>query len=103
MDHLFQTLRPFIRLVVQRAGWVLALAILASAVGVYYAQNLRIDPDLSKLIPQDRPSVEALEKLRANVGEQGNDVAVGIVSPSFEANKRFAEDLIAEARELAQP
>jgi len=103
MDHLFQTLRPFIRLVVQRAGWVLALAILASAVGVYYAQNLRIDPDLSKLIPQDRPSVEALEKLRANVGEQGNDVAVGIVSPSFEANKRFAEDLIAEARELTQP
>ena len=103
MNRLFDALRPFIRSVVRHAGPILVGAALASAVGLYFAQNLRIDPDLSKLIPQDRPSVEALERLRANVGGESNDVAVGIVSPSFEANKRFAEDLIDRAMDLKQP
>jgi len=99
MNRFFESLRPFIRLVVRRAGWVLALAALLAATGLWSARNLTIDTDFSKLIPQDYPSVQALEKLRETVGGE-SDVAVGIVSPSFEANKDFAEDLIPKALDL---
>ena len=99
MNRIFESLRPYIRGVVRRPGWVLTAAVLFAAVGVFFARNLTIDTDFSNLIPQDYPSVQALEKLRETVGGE-SDVAVGIVSPSFEANKAFAEDLIPEALEL---
>jgi hypothetical protein len=99
MQRFFESLRPFIRLIVRRAGWVLVLATLLAAAGLWSAQNLTIDTDFSKLIPQDYPSVQALETLRETVGGE-SDVAVGIVSPSFEANKAFAEDLIPKALDL---
>jgi len=99
MSTLFAALRPFIRFVVRRAGWILAAAVLLSVVGFYQAQNLTIDTDFSNLLPDDHPTVRALERLRATVGGE-SEVAVGIVSPSFEANKRFAEDLIPRALKL---
>jgi len=99
MDRLFNALRPFIRAVIRHAGWVLLLATLVSSVGFYFARGLSIDTDFSKLIPEDRPSVQALEELRRTVGGE-SDVAVGIVSPSFQANKEFAEDLIPKAMDL---
>ena len=104
MHRLFEALRPFIRAVVRHAGWVLLVALVASALGGYAALGLRgnIDTDISKLIPQDRPTVQALEKLRSTVGGE-SDVAVGIQSPSFEANKAFAEALIPEALAMEQP
>jgi predicted RND superfamily exporter protein len=99
MDTLFAALRPVLRFVVRRAGWVLLLAVLLSGAGVYQAQNLTIDTDFANLLPEDYPSVQALERLRETVGGE-SEVAVGIVSPSFEANKAFAEDLIPRALEL---
>lgn len=99
MSRLFRALRPFIDCVVHYAGWVLAAAVLFSAVGAFFAQNLRIDTDFSKLIPSDYDSVQALERLRENVGGESG-VAVGIQSPSFEANKAFAEALIPRALNL---
>jgi len=99
MSRLFDRLRPFIRAVVQNAGWVLGGAVLLSGIGLYFALGLTVNTDFSKLIPEDRPSVQALEKLRQSVGGE-SDVAVGIVSPSFEANKRFAEALIDTAMAL---
>ena len=101
MNILFETLRPFIRTVVRRAGWVLVLALLVSAVGVQQAMQLNINPDLASLLPDDYPSVQALERLQNTVGGE-SEVAVGITSPSFEANKQFAEDLIPEALDLTQ-
>ena len=99
MHRFFASLRPFIRFVVRRAGWVLALATVLALAGLWSARNLTIDTDFSNLIPQDYPSVQALEELRETVGGE-SDVAVGIVSPSFEANKAFAEDLIPKALAL---
>ncbi|MGM0705005.1 MAG: efflux RND transporter permease subunit [Bacteroidota bacterium] len=99
MSRLFRALRPFIDCVVHYAGWVLAAAVLFSALGAFFAQNLRIDTDFSKLIPSDYDSVQALERLRENVGGESG-VAVGIQSPSFEANKAFAEALIPRALDL---
>lgn len=100
MDRLFEALRPFIRGVVTYAGWVLIVALLLSGLGVYLAQNLRIDTDFSKLIPAEYPSVQALEKIRATVGGGETTVDLAIQSPSFEDNKRFAEALIPRALEL---
>ncbi len=99
MSRLFRALRPFIDCIVHYAGWVVAVAVLLSATGAFYAQHLRIDTDFAKLIPSDYDSVQALERLRETVGGE-SDVAVGIQSPSFEANKTFAEALIPRALDL---
>ena len=99
MHRLFETLRPFIHSIVQRAWLVLAAALLLSVMGVYFAQQLRIDTDFAKLLPPDYPSVQALERLRATVGGE-SEAAVAIQSPSFRANKAFAEALIPKALAL---
>jgi uncharacterized protein len=99
MEAVFHSLRPFIRFVVRRAPWVLALAVLLTGAGLYHASQLRVDTDFSKLIPSDYESVRALERLRATVGGE-SEMAVVIESPSFEANKAFAEALIPRALEM---
>ncbi len=99
MTRLFEALRPFIRGVVQRAAWIVAIAIVLSGVGGYLATNLTINTDIASLLPEDYDSVQALEKLQRTVGGE-SDAAVAIVSPSFEANKQFAEDLIPKALSL---
>ena len=99
MNAFFQYLKPFIRAVVKRAWLVLLIAFTLSAFCLYLAQHLRIDTDLSQLVPSHYPSVQALETLRATVGGE-SDLAVGIESPSFEANKTFAEALIPEVLAL---
>lgn len=102
MKKIFERLRPFIRWVVQHAGLVVILAFMLSAVSLYFARNLRVDTDLANLIPSSYPSVQALERLRETVGSE-SDVAVVIESPSFEANKTFAEALIPRALALEDP
>lgn len=99
MSPLFDSLRPFIRYVVRRPALVIGVAILLTALGLSHATRLQVDTDLANLIPQDYPSVQALEKLRQTVGGE-SDVAVVIESPSFEANKTFAEALIPRALAL---
>ena len=97
MHKLFDYLRPFIRFVVRRALLVLLVTAILSGIGAYYASFLDIETDYSNLIPEDYPSVQALEKVRQTVGGEGSDVAVGIISPDFEASKAFAEALIPKA------
>ncbi len=100
MNRFFEALRPFIRWVVRRAWWVLGAAALFSAIGVYYAQNLRIDQDIANLIPSHYESVKALERLKETVGGGETSVDMAIESPSFEANLAFAEALVPKALEL---
>lgn len=102
MDRLFDALRPFIRGVVRRAVWVLALALVLTGAGGYLASNLDLDTDISNLVPEDYESVQALNKLQRTVGGE-SDMAVAIVSPSFKANKQFAEALIPKALSLKRP
>ncbi|HEX7070262.1 MAG TPA: MMPL family transporter [Rhodothermales bacterium] len=99
MDKLFQALRPFIRSVATHAWLVVLVALALSLFAISGVRNLRIDTDLAKLIPSSYPSVQALEKLKETVGGE-SDVAVAIQSPSFEANKAFAEALIPRALAL---
>ena len=102
MERLFEALRPFVRWIVRHPGQVLAIATLFSLVGLYFALHLRIDTDFAKLLPADHPNVQALERLRQTVGGESS-VDVIIESPSFEANKRFAEALIPQAMQLKYP
>ncbi|PSQ79416.1 MAG: transporter [Bacteroidetes bacterium QS_1_63_11] len=99
MDRLFDALRPFIHGVVRHAVWVLALALVLTGAGGYLASNLDLDTDISNLVPEDYESVQALRKLQRTVGGE-SDMAVAIVSPSFDANRQFAEDLIPKALSL---
>ncbi|MEM1094660.1 MAG: MMPL family transporter [Bacteroidota bacterium] len=101
MERVFAGLRPVIRWVTAHAWLVFGLGLLLSVGGAYYTVQLRIDTDLSKLLPPDYTSVQALERLRATVGGESK-VAVAIVSPSFEANTQYAEALIPEALTLTR-
>jgi len=93
MDRLFHALSPVIGGVVRFAPLVVLVALVLSFLGVRSAMNLRIDTDLANLIPPDYPSAQALERLRETVGGE-SEAAVAIQSPSFEANRTFAEDFI---------
>lgn len=99
MYQLFSSLRPFIRRIVNNSGLVVALAALLAVAAGFFAVNLRVDSNLAALLPSDYPSVQAIEELRETVGGE-SDAAVAIVSPSFEANKAFAEALIPEVLKL---
>jgi hypothetical protein len=99
MERLFQSLRPVIRWVVLHPVVVLTTAAALSVLGFYGARHLRIDTDFANLIPSDYPSVQALEKLRATVGGE-SEAALAIESPSFAANKAFAEAIIPQVMAL---
>ncbi|PSQ96378.1 MAG: transporter [Bacteroidetes bacterium SW_9_63_38] len=101
MKCVFDLLRPVVRGAVQHAVWVLLGAVLLSAGGLHLAQDLTIDTDIANLVPDSYDSVQALETLEETLGGgSGKDMAVAIVSPSFEANKAFAEDFIPKALSL---
>ena len=98
IDRIFVALQPHIRRLIERPIPVIVFSLILTAAGLWATTRLHIDNDFSNLIPQDYPSVQALEKLRATVGGE-SETAVIIDSPSFEANKRFAEALIPRALE----
>jgi uncharacterized protein len=99
LERLFQFIKPAIHFCITQPVFVLLTGILFALSGIFLSLNLRIDNDFSKLIPEHYPSVQALEKLREQVGTI-NDVAVVIQSPSFDLNREFAEKLIPEAMKL---
>lgn len=90
-------LGPIIRFLVKYPYLVIITGIIISFLGARLASNLEIETDYSNLIPETYPSIIALDEVRSTVGGEGSDVAVGIISPSFEASKAFAEDLIPRA------
>jgi len=100
MEHLFRLLRPAIVAVVRRPLLVLIAALILTAGSLLLVRNLVIDPDFANLLPNRYPSVQALERMRTTVG--GGDVSVdlAIESPSFEANRLFAEALFPEVLAL---
>jgi hypothetical protein len=81
---------------VRRPLLILVVAAGLTAVGGVLTTHLSINTDFSRLIPSSYPSVQALNELRDRVGGE-NEAAVVIESPSFEANKAFAETLIPKA------
>jgi hypothetical protein len=101
MERLFERLLPFLRKIIRFPVTTIIISLSLALVGFLLAINLRIDTDLAQLIPRSYHSVQALDKLREQVGGE-HEVAVIIESPSFEANKKFAEALIPKALAMRQ-
>ena len=106
MSRAFEALVPLLRFAVTRPLLLLGLALLLTAAGVAGALRLSIDTDLANLIPEDYPSVQALERLRETVGGEST-VDVAIQSDGFAANRAFADAFIprvlALTDELGEP
>lgn len=99
MKGLFERLRVLIRLVVRHPVRTLVTTGVLSGLAFALAAQLTIDTDLARLLPRSYPSVQALEHLRETVGGE-SAASVIIESPSFDANRAFAETLIPEALDL---
>lgn len=102
IERLFEHLRPLIQAVLRRPVPLILVSLLLAALGGWGTTHLRIDSDFSHLIPSDYPSVQALERLREQVGG-AQEASVVIESPSFAANRQFAEALIPRALRLRAP
>jgi len=96
IDSLFRRLRRPFRVTHTAPGSVLLVALAVTIIATWGASHLYIDNDFSHLIPSDYPSVQALNELREQFGAE-SDVAVLIESPSFSANRAFADTLAAAA------
>lgn len=101
MENLFERIKPLLIQIIAYPITTIGMCLIISGIGLVLALNLRIDTDLSELIPRSYNSVQAIDKLREQVGAE-HEVALIIESPSFQANKTFAETLIPKALELQQ-
>lgn len=99
MNKLLNFLRPLIVQNYRSPYWVLSIAVGLAIVSGYYALQLKIDTDIANLLPKANEHVKALERLQNSVGGE-TDMQVAIKSPSFEDNKRFAQDLIKQSLDL---
>lgn len=99
MQKLLATLKPLVRFNYRHPIAVVFIAVATAAVAGYFALQLTIDTDIANLLPKSNPHVQALDRLEETVGGE-TAVEVAIKSPSFEANRDFAEDLIDKSLEL---
>ncbi len=99
MRGLPRLLKHAVHLVGTHPLWVVLAASLLSVFGGFQARTLTVDTDLANLLPERFPSVVAINRLREAVGAEST-VDVAIASPSFEANRRFAEALLPAAMAL---
>lgn len=102
IERVFDALRPAFRVTHTRPALVVATCIATAVPGGWGAASLRIDGDFSHLPPASDPSVQARNELRSEIGGE-SEVAVLIESPSFDANRAFAEALIPRALRLRSP
>ncbi len=88
----FQVRRPFV---------ILAIALLISVISLFFARNLGLDSRLIALLPENRPSVQDLEKVQGRVrGLSALTVAVQSPSGNVEAMRSFIRDLAARLEAL---
>ncbi|MEM7788233.1 MAG: MMPL family transporter [Bacteroidota bacterium] len=99
---LFSRLRVIPSWTVRHPIWVLAIALVATLVGASQAVTLRVDANIVGLLPPEYTSVQALQRLQDTVGAE-TTVDVAVASPSFEANRTFAEALVPAMMALQSP
>jgi len=102
MHRLFHALAPLARFIARRPWIVLLLATVITVIAGRAAMSLRVDSDFANLLPRDYTSVRALLDLRSRVGAE-SPVDVAIESPSFDANRAYAETLLPRAMALRGP
>jgi predicted RND superfamily exporter protein len=99
MDLVLNALRPILSYNCRHPFFSIIIAVIVAAASAFFASKLTIDTDLANLLPPDHPNVVALDELRERVGGE-TEMQLVINSPSFEANKAFAEDIIPRSMEL---
>lgn len=102
MSKFLTLFKPILKFNYSHPYWVIIVSLIIAAVSGYYAIQLKVDTDIANLLPEDHPNVLALDRLNETVGGE-TEMQVVINSPSFEANKAFAEDLIERSLELYYP
>ena len=71
----------------------MVVSVVATAVGAYLTSKLTLESDLAALLPNSFPSVQALERMRDEVGGGVSKLRVVLKSQNFPALQRLAEDL----------
>ena len=99
MQRILKVFKPFLEVSYRHPLLVIIATLLLASVSGWYALKLTIDTDLANLLPEDHIRVQALERLQETVGGE-TPVQVVVNSPSFEANKEFAEALIPRMMDL---
>lgn len=102
MKRFLRLLKPLLNFNYSHPYWVTIICIAVAVVAGSFAIQLKVDTDIANLLPEDNPNVLALDKLKETVGGE-TEMQVVIKSPSFEANKAFAEALIEKSLELYYP
>ncbi len=102
MLKILRFFRPLVEACYKHPYSVLFVSLLISIAAASYALKLGIDTDIANLLPPSNPTVQALDKLQETAGSE-TEMQVAIKSPSFEANKRFANDLIQQSLKLYDP
>ncbi|MDB4980674.1 MAG: putative rane protein [Myxococcales bacterium] len=80
-------------------GLVLVLAALVAAGGLSLAMRLKFKTAFSELLPSDDPGVVALAQMQKRVGDLSL-LLIGVRSPDYQANLRYAEALTAELHKM---
>lgn len=99
MKQILRLFKPLLALNISHPFIVIGVSLIVAAVSAFFAIQLKVDTDIANLLPKDHPNVLALNKLQETVGGE-TEMQVAIKSPSFEANKAFAEALIPKSLEL---
>ncbi len=99
MKQILRFFKPLLALNISHPFVVIGVSLIVAALSAYFAIQLKVDTDIANLLPKDHPNVLALNKLQETVGGE-TEMQVAIKSPSFEANKAFAEALIPKSLEL---
>ncbi len=99
MHRILHFLRPITEFNYRRPLIVLLASLLLALFAGNFALKLKIDTDIASLLPDTNKNVQALKKLQESVGGE-TVMEVAIRSSSFEANKRFAEELINRSLDL---
>ena len=99
MKHILGIFKPFLKLIIKHPFLLIFTCFIVALISGFFASNLKVDTDIANLLPKNNLNVLALEQLKESVGGE-TDMQVAIKSPSFEANKAFAEALIPKTLEL---
>ncbi|HVZ74312.1 MAG TPA: MMPL family transporter [Polyangia bacterium] len=87
------------RWIASRPLLVLVVAALVAAGGVSLAMRLKFKTAFSELLPSNDPGVVALTKMQKRVGDLSL-LLIGVHSPDYQANLRYAEAITNELRAL---
>ncbi len=72
---------------------IVFVSVLSTAVGAYFTTKLSLESDLAALLPNSFPSVQALDRMRDEVGGGVSKLRIVLKSQNFPALERLAGDL----------